>query len=58
MHQPWASSFNWADSKILNLSVLAIIAFCSYNFFERTFLKFKKKFTVVPTSVTIKDIEG
>jgi len=57
MHQPWENLFRIANSKLLNILALAIVAFCSYQFFERRFLRFKKKFTVVATSLTTKEQE-
>ena len=43
-NQPWAKWFKYADSAILNLPVLFIVAYLSYAFYESWFLKQKKRF--------------
>lgn len=42
--QPWAGRFKYSDSIALNMVLLFIVAFCSYYFFERRFLKLKSRF--------------
>ncbi len=44
VYQPWAGRFAYADSIVLNLVLLFITAYCSYNFFEKKFLKLKDRF--------------
>ena len=44
-HQPWRNSFLFGDSIMLNMILLAIVSYCSYNYFEKWFLNFKKRFS-------------
>jgi peptidoglycan/LPS O-acetylase OafA/YrhL len=43
-HQPWSGYFIYGNSIILNLVFLGIVAFLSYNYFEKPFLKLKGRF--------------
>jgi peptidoglycan/LPS O-acetylase OafA/YrhL len=43
-HRPWKDSFKYGDSIILNLIFLGIVAYLSYNYFEKPFLKLKERF--------------
>jgi len=43
-HQPWAQTFKYGNSIALNLIFLAIVAYLSYNYFEKPFLKLKERF--------------
>ncbi|WP_259071206.1 acyltransferase family protein [Mucilaginibacter sp. X4EP1] len=45
--QPWRGHFKYSDNILLNLLVLFIVAYCSYNFYERKFLKLKRKYSTV-----------
>jgi peptidoglycan/LPS O-acetylase OafA/YrhL len=45
VYQPWAGRFKYADSEILNLMVLFIVAWASYTFYESKFLKLKKRYS-------------
>nr|MCS3814155.1 peptidoglycan/LPS O-acetylase OafA/YrhL [Mucilaginibacter sp. X4EP1] len=45
--QPWSGQFKYSDNILLNLFVLFIVAYCSYNFYERKFLKLKRRYTTV-----------
>lgn len=40
----WEGWFKFSDSLWLNLPILFLVAYISYNFYERTFLKLKAKF--------------
>lgn len=51
MHQPWEHSFSLGGSKLINVIVLAIVAYCSYNFLELKFLLLKKKYYTTQTNV-------
>ncbi|WP_353959508.1 acyltransferase family protein [Mucilaginibacter flavus] len=42
--QPWENTFKYSNSLFLNLPVLFIISYLSYNFFELRFLKLKERF--------------
>ncbi|WP_179415548.1 acyltransferase family protein [Mucilaginibacter sp. E4BP6] len=42
-NQPWAHSFKYSNSIILNLIGLSIVAYLSYYLFEKYFLKLKNK---------------
>jgi len=42
--QPWGNSFKFSNSLALNLPMLFITAYLSYNFFELKFLKLKNRF--------------
>jgi peptidoglycan/LPS O-acetylase OafA/YrhL len=44
LKQPWRGEFKYSDSIALNMIILFIVAFCSYYFFERRFLKLKSRF--------------
>jgi peptidoglycan/LPS O-acetylase OafA/YrhL len=44
--QPWAGYFPYADSPWLNIPALFLVAYLSYNFYEKRFLKLKNKFKV------------
>lgn len=46
-HQPWSETFKYADSIILNLAALFLVAYLSYRFYEKKFLDFKAKFKIV-----------
>lgn len=43
-NQPWKSWFKYGDSIILNTCVLFLVAYISYNFYEKKFIKLKNKF--------------
>jgi peptidoglycan/LPS O-acetylase OafA/YrhL len=44
MHQPWLGRFKESDSILLNLLALSIIAYVSYNYYERPFLTLKQRY--------------
>ena len=44
-HQPWAHLFKYADSLLINLPLLFIVAYLSYHFYEKKFLKLKDRFS-------------
>ena len=46
-NQPWKNLFKYSDSLLLNYISLFLIAYFSYNFFERKFLNLKKYFKVI-----------
>jgi peptidoglycan/LPS O-acetylase OafA/YrhL len=50
VYQPWVGHFKYADSEILNLLVLFIVAWASYTFYESKFLKLKKRYSRKSTS--------
>jgi peptidoglycan/LPS O-acetylase OafA/YrhL len=43
-NQPWEGSFKYGGSVFLNLLLLAIVSYFSYNYYEKLFLNFKKRF--------------
>jgi len=43
---PWANTFRFSNSVIFNLVALSIVAYLSYNYFEKPFLKLKQKFQI------------
>jgi len=43
--KPWKNSFRWGGSVIGNLIVLFLVAYLSYNYYEKPFLHLKKKFS-------------
>ena len=43
-HRPWRGMFPGSDSDILNLAVLAVVCYVSYNFYEKKFLLLKDRF--------------
>ena len=47
-HQPWANSFQYGESLIFNLPLLAIAGMISYHLYERFFLKMKHQFSRLP----------
>lgn len=42
--QPWKNQFKYADSLILNIPAMMLVAYCSYYFYELKFLKLKKHY--------------
>lgn len=46
-YQPWSAMFKYADSIILNLLLLFLVAFLSYRFYEKKFLDLKARFKIV-----------
>jgi len=40
---PWKGLFPYSDSVVFNLLALFIVAYCSYNFYEKFFLRFRYK---------------
>ena len=44
--QPWRNSFNHAGSLFFNLPAMLVMAYLSYTFYEKPFLKLKKHFSV------------
>ncbi|MBW4889839.1 acyltransferase [Mucilaginibacter sp. HMF5004] len=42
--QPWGRLFKYADSPFINIPVLFLVSYLSYNFYEKKFLTFKDKF--------------
>jgi peptidoglycan/LPS O-acetylase OafA/YrhL len=44
VHQPWAGKFPYSDSKLLNMLALALVAYLSYTFYEKRFLRLKQHF--------------
>lgn len=42
--QPWANSFTYGASIPLNLLLLSVVVYVSYNYFEKPFLTLKNKF--------------
>lgn len=47
--QPWGGKFPYSGSVIFNLTLLIIVGFISYNFFEKKFLNLKRRFSNVGT---------
>ncbi|MBC7398451.1 MAG: acyltransferase [Mucilaginibacter sp.] len=45
VNQPWFGHFKYADSEILNLLALALVAWLSYTYYESSILKLKKRFS-------------
>jgi peptidoglycan/LPS O-acetylase OafA/YrhL len=43
-NQPWGRSFKYGGSVFINLLLLAIVSYFSYNYYEKWFLNFKKRF--------------
>ncbi|RYE21646.1 MAG: hypothetical protein EOP42_25580 [Sphingobacteriaceae bacterium] len=43
---PWAGSSKLLSAVGFNLSVLLVVAYLSYNYFEKPFLKLKQKFQI------------
>ncbi|MBW4889840.1 acyltransferase [Mucilaginibacter sp. HMF5004] len=43
-NQPWAHLFKYADSPLINLPALFIVAYVSYYFYEKKFLRLKDRF--------------
>lgn len=43
-NQPWKDWFTYGDSIILNTCALFLIAYISYNFYEKRFIRLKNKF--------------
>ncbi len=46
-HQPWKDSFKYGGSVLLNILLLFIVAYLSYNYFEKPFLRLKDRFREV-----------
>lgn len=44
-HMPWRNAFPYAGSIAFNIPVLFIVAYFSYNYFEKPFLKLKKNYS-------------
>ncbi|WP_259071205.1 acyltransferase family protein [Mucilaginibacter sp. X4EP1] len=42
--QPWRGLFKYSDSPLFNIPICLLIAYISYFFYERRFLKFKERF--------------
>lgn len=47
-NQPWAQSFKYSDSIVLNLILLGIVVTVSYYFYEKQFLQLKNKYRSKP----------
>lgn len=47
-NQPWKSAFPYADSLVLNMLVLYLVANASYFLYEQPFLQLKNKFKQAP----------
>jgi peptidoglycan/LPS O-acetylase OafA/YrhL len=45
VNRPWANSFKYANSPLLNMIALFIVAYISYAFYEVKFLKLKDRFS-------------
>lgn len=43
-NQPWRNSFKYGDSILLNTCDLFLVAYISYNFYEKKFIRLKNKF--------------
>lgn len=43
-NMPWQNAFPYTGSKAFNLTALFIVAYLSYNYYEKPFLKLKKKY--------------
>jgi len=43
-NMPWKNAFPYAGSIAFNLTALFVVAYLSYNYFEKPFLKLKKKY--------------
>ena len=43
-HQPWRNWFKYGDSILLNTCALFLVAYISYNFYEKRFIQLKNKF--------------
>ena len=41
---PWAHTFKFANSVVFNLTALFVVAYVSYNYYEKPFLRLKQKF--------------
>ncbi len=46
VYQPWKGSFKYSQNIFVNAAALFIVSYCSYNYFEKPFLKLKKHFTM------------
>lgn len=44
LNQPWKGYFPYSDNVWLNMAALLLVAYCSYMFYERWFLKLKSRF--------------
>ena len=42
--RPWAHAFPYSDSLILNMVALYVVAYVSYNYFEKPFFKLRAKY--------------
>jgi len=42
---PWQNVFGWSDSILLNLGLLMVVSYVSYNFYEKKFLEIKDRFS-------------
>lgn len=47
--RPWSNKFKYSDSVLFNLTLLLLVGFISYHFFEKRFLKLKGRFTNIAT---------
>jgi len=43
-NMPWRNAFSFGDSIMLNLILLFIVSYISYNYYERFFLRLKERF--------------
>jgi peptidoglycan/LPS O-acetylase OafA/YrhL len=43
-NQPWSNWFSYGDSIVLNTCALFLVAYISYNFYEKGFIKLKDRF--------------
>lgn len=50
---PWAKASWWLSSVTFNLSALFIVAYLSYNYYEKPFLKWKQKFQIKKKSAAL-----
>jgi peptidoglycan/LPS O-acetylase OafA/YrhL len=46
-NQPWEKTFIYADSLLLNLPILFLVAYLSYRYYEKKFLNIKDRFKIV-----------
>ncbi len=53
---PWADAFKFANSVVFNLTALVVVAYVSYNYYEKPFLRLKQKFQIKKNVKAIESI--
>lgn len=53
---PWAHASKFANSVVFNLIALSIVAYLSYNYYEKPFLKLKQRFQIKKNKLPAKSI--